>query len=707
MKFNLAILYFGILIVSCPILAQDKTNGSFKTHNLKSAQKNRLSNETSPYLLQHQHNPVDWYPWGEEAFEKAKKENKLLLISIGYSACHWCHVMEYESFEDQRVAEVMNNNFVCVKVDREERPDVDQIYMSAVQLMTKSGGWPLNCFALPDGRPVYGGTYFRKSDWLKVLAELDNKYRINQRQFERYAENLTQGIEQTQLLPKLTLQRKFDQKEVHDLVENWSKEFDHFDGGPNRAPKFPLPNNYLFLLRYARLSNNSSVEDFVILTLNKMAMGGIYDQVGGGFARYSTDGYWKVPHFEKMLYDNAQLLELYSEAFLATKNPMHERVIRQTIEFLERELRDSSGGFYSALDADSEGEEGKFYVWSKTELKEVLGNDYGAFANYYDIGRATEWEGHHILLRTKTDQELIASGESLKDLYEWVDGWNAKLLKVRENRIRPGLDDKILTSWNGMLISGYVASSKALDEPKYLRQAEQIANFILKTMRKEDCGLFHSYKDGVAKIDGFLEDYCFTIDGLIGLYQATLEVKWLKEAKALTSYVMDQFYDENSGLFDFTSRSGEKLVAKSQEIHDNVNPASNSSLAKCLFYLGHYFQNEHFSKVSDQMLSNVLPSMENYPEGHSNWAMLLLHHVYTYYDVMIVGKEAKSGLKELHEDYGINILVAGDAQSESIPLLKNKLIDGQTVFYVCRNNVCLPPISKAKEVLRTIHEERQ
>ena len=442
---------------------------------------NALIHESSPYLLQHAYNPVDWMPWGDAAFEKAKKEDKLVLVSIGYSSCHWCHVMEHESFEDEGVAKIMNDNFVCIKVDREERPDVDNIYMTAVQLMTGSGGWPLNCFTLPDGKPVFGGTYFQKNKWVEILESLSAGYKKDKAQYEEYADKLTEGVSQAEIITVAKDEIPFNREVLDSMIMNWKPHFDIVRGGNRRAPKFPLPNNYEFMTDYGMHYGDQEVLNHVDLTLTKMAWGGIYDQVGGGFARYSTDMDWKVPHFEKMLYDNGQLVSLYSKGYQRTKNPLYKEIVYQTIDWLEREMMTDKHSFYSALDADSEGEEGKFYVWSKDELKEVLGSDYDWVKDYYNVGPKGMWEGHFILLRDQADSAFAASqGWDRDQLRKKVDKVNEKLLEARSSRIRPGLDDKSLTSWNAIMMIGLLDAYAAFNDDRFLELAKKNANWIME-----------------------------------------------------------------------------------------------------------------------------------------------------------------------------------------------------------------------------------
>lgn len=563
---------------------------------------NNLIKETSPYLLQHAHNPVNWYAWGEEALEKAKNENKLLLISVGYSACHWCHVMEHESFENEGVAKIMNDNFVCIKVDREERPDIDQIYMNAVQLMSGRGGWPLNCFALPSGKPFYGGTYFPKDQWVQLLNNIANEYKVAPEKIIEFADQLTQGIKTSEMLPMIKDSSPFSIEVLDVGVANIKKQFDYIEGGGAQAPKFPMPNNYEFLLQYYYHTKDKEILDVVQLTLDKMAFGGIYDQIGGGFARYSTDKYWKAPHFEKMLYDNGQLVSLYSQAYQLTKKPLYKHIVYQTLEYVESEMTAKNGAFYSSLDADSEGEEGKFYVWSKEELESILKDDYPLAKEYYNINATGKWEGNYILLRKKDNVEIAKQFNlSVTEVENKIDKINALLLLERNKRIRPGLDDKTLTSWNALMLKGYIDAYNVFGEEKFLKAAIKNANFIVNTQHRKDGGLNHNYKNGVSNLDGYLEDYSFTTEAFIGLYQATFDEKWLAYAKQLTDYTITHFYDPETGFFFFTSNNAKGLIARKMELTDNVIPASNSSMAKTLFLLGEIYSNEDYTNKSKQI----------------------------------------------------------------------------------------------------------
>ncbi|HQV38694.1 MAG TPA: thioredoxin domain-containing protein [Flavobacteriales bacterium] len=668
------------------------------------AHTNRLIHETSPYLLQHAHNPVDWFPWGDEAFAKAKAENKPVLVSIGYSSCHWCHVMEHESFEDESVAKLMNDRFVCIKVDREERPDIDQVYMAAVQLMTGKGGWPLNCFTLPDGRPMYGGTYFPKEQWAQVLDQLADTWKSDPEKVKEYAEKLHAGVQQSELVALNTAPPDFTRKDAEDLAAGFAQHFDTTWGGPDRAPKFPLPNNYEFLLRYAITTGDKAITKQVRLTLDKMTEGGIFDQAGGGFARYSTDERWKAPHFEKMLYDNAQLISLYSHAYQAFHEEAYRDIVERTIAWAEREMRSPDGAFYSALDADSEGEEGRYYVWTKEELATALGDDTDFATDYYNVGGDGLWEhGRNILLRNESDAEFAdRKGMTFGELRATVERVNSKLLAAREKRVHPGLDDKALTSWNAMMVTGLCDAYNAFGDSAHLQQAEQTMRLLLKQCRREDGGLWHSFTKGKASINGYLEDYSFTIEALTTLYQTTFDETWLKEAHTLAEYAIAHFHDGTSGMFWFTSNIDPPLITRRMEVNDNVIPASNSSMAKALFTLGHLYDDQRMLATSKQQLNNVLDAMASYPGGYSNWALLLMEHVYPWYEIAITGPEALARRREFAAHYISGRVFLGGTGKSDLPLLEDKFMGDATTIFVCENKVCQLPVTTVEQALEQV-----
>ncbi|MCW3071141.1 MAG: thioredoxin [Bacteroidetes bacterium] len=666
---------------------------------------NSLIHESSPYLLQHAHNPVNWHAWNDEALERAKREDKLILVSVGYSACHWCHVMEHESFEDETVAAIMNDHFVCIKVDREERPDIDQVYMLAVQLMTGHGGWPLNCFALPDGRPIYGGTYFPKQQWINVLLNLTDVYSNEKHKALEYAERLTEGVKLAELVHAKE-PVEFSSAILLRCYENWRSRFDPVDGGPDKAPKFPLPNNYEFLLRYAQgLENKAEVMQHVNLTLKKMAYGGICDQAGGGFARYSVDHYWKVPHFEKMLYDNAQLVTLYSEAYRATGNELYKETVYDTLKFIARELTSPEGGFYSALDADSEGVEGKYYVWTKEELKEILGKDAAVFEDYFNVNERGLWEHENYILLRHDEDEAVAKRNNIgvAELKKIIKKSCEKLLVVREKRVRPGLDNKILTSWNALMLKGYVDAYNAFGEEKFLTAAKKNAAFLLEhSLDGSKISHLATASGNPKEKYGFLEDYSFSIEAFISLYQATNEERHLLLADELMRYCLEHFEDKSSGMFFFTSDEDKALITRKMELSDNVIPASNSSIAKSLFVLGHYFEKDEYIEKSRKMLNNVLEELENYGAGYSNWAMLLLWFTRPFYELAIVGKSVDEKYRAFQKHYLPNVIFAGSAAQSSLPLLKNRFVEGRTLIYVCTNKTCLAPVDNAEAALSQI-----
>lgn len=656
---------------------------------------NALINESSPYLLQHAHNPVDWVPWSEDVFERAKKENKLVLISVGYSACHWCHVMEHESFEDTEIAAVMNKHFINVKVDREERPDVDQVYMTAVQLMTQQGGWPLNCFTLPDGRPIYGGTYFPKEQWLNLLKSLRYTYDNEKEKVLEYATNLHEGIQRSEMIVQVEESKQFDKANLEELIVRWSSQFDREHGGNSRAPKFPLPSNLEFLLDFAMLEDHQRVMNHVERTLDCMALGGIYDQVGGGFSRYSVDMLWKVPHFEKMLYDNGQLLSIYAKAYAHFKKPLYKRIIVQTVEWLEREMLNPSGAFYAALDADSEGEEGKFYVWNAKELESVLGRHFGWTRQVFEINQNGHWEnGNYILLRRKSDQETCKElGISLEEFEQHLKRVQEILLSARSHRIRPGLDSKCLTSWNAMTVKGLCDVYAVLGDEHYLNLARKTANWI-KNTQWTDHGLYRNFNNGKSTIDGFLEDYAHTIDCFLSMYQVTFNADWLHDADSLMKHCIDKFGDEASQMFFFTD-SDSTLIARKMEINDNVIPSSNSVMARNLYYLGKFLHNAGYLERARNMLGNIYDGMEQYGSGYSNWGMLLLHEIYGLAEIVAM-PEVSQFEKIRRESVPFSLFARYDSK-ESVPMTKIKADAPSDHIMVCFEGTCKAPTSDPDE----------
>ena len=665
---------------------------------------NELVHESSPYLLQHAHNPVNWYPWGDKALQKAAAENKMLIISIGYAACHWCHVMEHESFEDEEVAKIMNENFICIKVDREERPDVDQVYMTAAQLITGRGGWPLNAIALADGRPFYAGTYFPKDNWINMLAYFVDLQQKQPEALEKSAEQVTKGIHATETITFKNNDKIFAVDDLDKQFETWKDNIDFTRGGENRAPKFPMPSAWAYLLHYYYLSKNDEALKAATITLDNMALGGIYDHLQGGFARYSTDANWHVPHFEKMLYDNAQLVTLYAQAYQAIKNPLYKKAVYETLDFVEQELTSPEGAFYASLDADSEGVEGKFYVWTKEEIDNVLQEDAAIFSAYYNITAEGNWEhGNSILLRNETDEAIAKQFNlTVSDLKKIIDTVKTKLMQLRNARVKPGLDDKVLSSWNALMITSYTKAYRVFKEERFLAAAITNANFLLQHTIAADGEMTRNFKNGKASINALLDDYAFTIAAFIELYQATFDEKWLTEADKLTVYTLQHFFDNESKMFFYTHNQYADLIARKMELSDNVIPSSNSEMAKNLFLLGHFLYKGDYISKAKQMLINVEADVQRNIYFYANWGMLQALFTSPLYEVAIMGDDFAEKRKQFDEHYLPNAILLGGNTASKLALLENKQVAGETLIYVCRDKSCELPVVEVEEALGQI-----
>ena len=669
---------------------------------------NDLVNETSPYLLQHAYNPVNWKAWNENSLEEAKEQNKLIVISIGYASCHWCHVMEEESFENDSIARIMNDNFINIKVDREERPDVDKVYMDAVQLMTGKGGWPLNCITLPDGRPVFGGTYFTKNQWSKILEDVSKLHKENPKKVEEYAQRVTEGIQTSELITLNKEEAVFKNKEIISAITLTKEQLDTINGGFKGAPKFPMPNTLDYLLRYQHHYNDSKLFKYIKTSLTKMAYGGIYDQIGGGFSRYSVDERWHIPHFEKMLYDNAQLVSIYSKAYLQDKNELYKNVVQGTLRFVNEELSANNGAFYSSLDADSKNEnneleEGVFYSWTKQELKTLI-KDYELFANYYNVNDFGFWEKDlYVLVRSQSIEEFTKTNKiSTKELKDKITNWKSILTKARDNRKKPNLDDKILTSWNALMLQGYVDAYKAFDQEEYLNKAVNIAEFLLRNQLRSDGGLNRNFKNGKSTINGYAEDYATVIQAFISLHEVTLDEKWLMLSKEIMEYTITHFYDSTSGMFFYTSKEDPNLIARKTEINDGVISSSNSIIGNSLFKLGQYFYDKKMTQLSKQMLNNLKIQIIKNPLGYSNWLHLMTNFTQPYYEVAVVGENAPTITKELYKNYLPNILISASSKDSELPLLEFKYIDGKTLIYVCVDGTCKLPLADISKAINSI-----
>ncbi|MEM9821064.1 MAG: thioredoxin domain-containing protein, partial [Bacteroidota bacterium] len=602
---------------------------------------NQLIHETSPYLLQHAHNPVHWYAWKEEAFQKAKEEDKPILVSIGYSTCHWCHVMERESFEDAEVAAFMNEHFINIKVDREERPDVDQIYMEACQAINQSGGWPLNCFLLPDGRPFYAATYFppepayRRPSWQQVLNNISKAFRQKRSVVEEQADKLTGIIRQSDqtlvnAIEGLDRKHLFTPDGLEQMYAHLEEHFDRAAGGFGGAPKFPSTMALHFLLEQQQLNGTGHQKSHALHSLNKMIRGGIYDQLGGGFARYTVDKEWLVPHFEKMLYDNALLVSLLADAYKATGDALYQASIQETLAFIAREMTSKEGGFYTALDADSEGEEGKFYVWDKSEIDQILGSHADLFCEFYDVSEEGNWEEKNILWR-REPLEAFAERRQLdpEDFRQNLSESKAKLMQARAQRIRPGLDDKHLLSWNALQCIAYAKAYSALQDPTYLQAAERNLEFMLKNFKKgADFSLFHTYKNGKAQYDAFLEDYAYLIEALLEVYFVNFDLDLIHQATAFLEYVIAHFYDTDHHLFYFTSNDQSDVIVRKKDIYDSAIPSGNAVMAGNLWRLAILLDEAKYKQMATDMLLAVRTSILRYPLSFGQWSRVALWTVY-------------------------------------------------------------------------------
>jgi len=666
---------------------------------------NKLAHASSPYLRQHAHNPVDWYEWGDEALEKAQIENKPIIISIGYAACHWCHVMARKSFMNSSIAALMNENFVCIKVDREERADLDLIYMDAAHILTGSGGWPLNAFALPDGRPFFAGTYFTPSQWIDALTQISKLYKTNKENVIAQAEKLTKGINDFSFytLPEQD-NSEFNKDTYPIFFEAWKHQIDTQNGGINKAPKFPLPISWESALMNFAITQNNEALQLTTLTLDAIIKGGIYDLVGGGFCRYATDTNWKIPHFEKMLYDNGQLVSLFSHAFKITKNEEYSRVIKHTLESIQREFTNPEGGFYSSLNADSEGEEGKYYVWSKNELQTLLNTkEYSLVEDFYSISKKGNWEsGKNIIWATKHTKEYSHKKNiEISELHTQLDQIHSTLLQARNNRVAPSTDDKILSSWNAIMLQGYIDAYKALGIETYKSIAIKNANFIINNLIEDDGKIWRNFAAEKQGISGFLDDYALIAQSFLSIYEITFDIEYLNQCRKIVEYAIMNFYDCKTGFFFYTQHSEKNLVARKYEISDNVIPSSNSVMGVVLYKLSMLFEEERYHTISETMLARVQNNIPKYGAYYSNWANLFAMHAFGLTEVCILGDKANELAKEIQCNYIPNVIFAGGTK-ENLPILENKLQENKSLLYVCKNKSCHLQTEKIAEVITEI-----
>lgn len=651
---------------------------------MSKSQPNHLVKENSPYLLQHAYNPVDWYPWGFLSLEKAKSENRLLVISIGYAACHWCHVMEHESFEDDDVAQIMNMRFVPVKVDREERPDIDAVYMAAAWATTGRGGWPLNAIALPDQRPVFAGTYFRKDDWIYILNYYAMLWQSQPAELEYQAQQIASGMRRHFIIPTAVAAGEIPAEIAGTLFDKMHSDFDEINGGSYGAPKFPMPAVQIFLLEYGQLKHNENALQHLYLTLEKMHRGGIYDHLGGGFSRYSVDARWEVPHFEKMLYDNAQLVSLYSRAFQQVASEEWRVAVHETIRFVERELMSSDGLFYSSIDADSEGEEGAFYVWREDEIRRILKQDADLLMKAYSCSPSGNWEKGVNVFR-KSDLEI--EDDEIARLFKARD----ILFSEREKRIRPATDDKILTAWNALMISALTDAYRAFGEERWLELAVRCSEFYHESLVQRDWKLWRNAKNGALNNPAFLDDYSFLISAFQELYQITFEDRWLTSATLLTEKVIQHFSDTGGLFFNLSSDETPALVQRAVELSDNVIPAGNSVMAHNLFIGGHILGKNEWIVRAEQMVTAMMPQIKANPAWHANWARLLLRSGESATTVKIVSEEPALIRKDFLRHSGPGVIWSGKREAGMT-----------TKIYVCKGKSCFQPVDCVPEAIKLL-----
>lgn len=661
---------------------------------------NRLIKASSPYLLQHAYNPVDWFEWGEEALNKARAEQKLLIVSIGYSACHWCHVMEKESFEDKDTADIMNNFYVSIKIDREERPDIDQIYMDAVQLMNGRGGWPLNVICLPDGRPVQGGTYFPNEQWNRLLLHVANFNRKEPEKVKEYADKLEQGIRGMSSLLEIKPEiGPITKEDILALYLGMESTFDRMEGGFDRAPKFPMPAVWEFLLGADRYFPGSEARKQTMLTLRKMALGGIYDPIAGGFARYSVDNKWFVPHFEKMLYDNVQLLSLYAKAYRNSGELLFKDVIEQTACWLIAEMQTPEGGFFSALDADSEGVEGKYYVWEYDELKLLFPEHVSWLSHLYGITPEGNWEHGMNILYAQTDKYAFANSVHQNDFVEIHDEVFRKMLEERNKRVRPGLDDKVLAGWNGLLMSGLANYLKASNDAAVKASLQALAAFV-QTSLFQDGKLYRSWKQGQASIPAFLEDYAAVILGMIDAYEVLGDEELALFARSLCDLAIERFYHSQEGMFSFKAKDEEILITHRFETQDNVIPSSNAQMAMALLKLHYLFEDQDYLLKLDHMLAKVRPQVARFPVWHARWSEVMMLRYAEPRVVCCTGRDAESHARILQQPYHshADVILFNPSSSSQIPVFQGRCSD-ETRFFICEGHQCLAPLDQSEEVL--------
>ncbi len=697
---NLKVQVLGSTLLFCSIFLFPNSFNSLYAQ--KSMNTNRLYLETSSYLLQHAQNPIYWQRWNENLYSDFNTEEKLIVVSIGYSSCHWCHVMEKETFEDDKVANYMNQNFISIKVDREENPEIDNIYMTATQMMTGSGGWPLNVVCLPDGRPVYGGTYHTKEQWLEVLGKIQNLYENNKEQLYVFAKKVEKGIQEVNRFEYSKEASSFKSEILKNEMVYWSQNWDTLNGGEQQSQKFITPVKFNYIQQYQYLEKDQKIKSYFENTLENIANSGIVDHLKSGFYRYTVDPEWKIPHFEKMLYDNAQLLTLYSTAYKEFKNPLFKSTVYKTFEFLKKQMKNKEGGYYAAIDADNDKGEGRYYIFNSDEIKKIADSDLLLVQDYYRINLDKPFEKSFYHLRMTDDLEGLLKKYSLTtdQLNKKREAWEIKFESLKKDREFPLIDNKIITSWNALMISGLVCAFEAFGDTIFINHAEETFRFLLKNLFSSG-KLMHTYQANEAKIEANLEDYAFTIQAALDLYKNTGTILYLEQANKLTQQAIKKFNTSENPFFTFTESP--VLFSEIVSVDDNVIPSANAIMAMNLWKMGHLLGNEDFSNIAKNMLEGISSFFrDGRSSDYSQWAKLIAIEAYSFKELVIVGSEAKKLNKELQQNYLPNVLFQISEKESEMPLLKDRFFEGETLIYVCENKVCLMPVTKVTEALKIL-----
>ena len=699
---NLKVQVLGSTLLFCSIFLFPNSFNSLYAQ--KSMNTNRLYLETSSYLLQHAQNPIYWQRWNENLYSDFNTEEKLIVVSIGYSSCHWCHVMEKETFEDDKVANYMNQNFISIKVDREENPEIDNIYMTATQMMTGSGGWPLNVVCLPDGRPVYGGTYHTKEQWLEVLGKIQNLYENNKEQLYVFAKKVEKGIQEVNRFEYTKEASSFKSEILKNEMAYWSQNWDTVNGGEQQSQKFITPVKFNYIQQYQYLEKDQKIKSYYENTLENIANSGIVDHLKSGFYRYTVDPEWKIPHFEKMLYDNAQLLTLYSTAYKEFKNPLFKSTVYKTFEFLKKQMKNKEGGYYAAIDADNDKGEGRYYIFNSDEIKKIADSDLLLIQDYYRINLNKPFDKSFYHLRLTDDLEGLLKKYSLTtdQLNKKREAWEIKFESLKKDREFPLIDNKIITSWNALMISGLVCAFEAFGDTIFINHAEETFRFLLKNLFSSG-KLMHTYQANEAKIEANLEDYAFTIQAALDLYKNTGTILYLEQANKLTQQAIKKFNTSENPFLTFTESP--VLFSEIVSVDDNVIPSANAIMAMNLWKMGHLLGNEDFSNIAKNMLEGISSFFrDGRSSDYSQWAKLIAIEAYSFKEVVIVGSEAKKLNKELQQNYLPNVLFQISEKESEMPLLKDRFFEGETLIYVCENKVCLMPVTKVTEALKFLKD---